>query len=84
MKKLIFSLIFIAASMPAAQAKDVALILNDQEQQMMLQAIDATVRAQGVQAASSMLHLLQKLQTAPAVTETAPDKPAEQKKDEGK
>lgn len=59
----------------SARAKDVALILNDQEQTMLYQALDGTVRAQGLNAAPSMLHLLDRLRSAPIVTDTKIDAP---------
>lgn len=76
MKTVLMLLIFTVS----AGAKDVALILNDQRQQALYQAIDATVRAQGVQIAPQMLDLLNVLRSAPTVTEQPPV-PPEPKKD---
>lgn len=73
----VFAFVLLAHS---AQAKDVALILNAQEQAALVQAIDATVRAHGIQAAQNMLHLWERLKTAPEVTGQKTDTP-EPKKD---
>lgn len=55
---------------PPASAKDVALVLNDVEQQAMVRALDTAVKSQGLSIAADMLHLLRRLQTAPEVTDT--------------
>lgn len=59
-------------------AADKALILNEQRQQALYQALDAAVRQQGIAAAPALIDLLNVLRTAPTVEET---KPAEVKKD---
>ena len=76
MKRVLLIGIVMLATAQLCRAKDVALILNDREQQLMIGAIDATVRAQGITSAQNMLHLLNKLQTAPVVTDTKTDAPS--------
>lgn len=75
MKKLVLALALLAPGI--ASAKDVALVLNDAEQQALYRALDAAVKAQGLSIAADMLHLLRRLQTAPEVTETKTEKPKE-------
>jgi hypothetical protein len=65
-----------------AQAKDVALMLNDQEQAALRQILDVATKAGGMQIAPNTVYLLNKLNTAPVVTDHkdtpaagAPEKP---------
>lgn len=60
----------------AAQAKDVTIILNDQEQQAFVQVMDAATRAGGLAATQGTIYFYNKLQTAIAAANT-PAKPAE-------
>jgi len=57
-----------------AGAKDVALILNDQDQATLAQLLDGALRTQGLGAASAV-YFWQKLKAAPAVTERQDDPP---------
>lgn len=62
-----------------AQAKDVALVLDDNDQQVMRQVLDRATRVLGLEIAPATVHLLNKLNAAPVVTqrndEPSSDKP---------
>jgi hypothetical protein len=62
-----------------ANAADRALILTDQDQKDLVQALDAATKAQGLAVAPANVRLYQKLLAAPVVTEQSHDKPAETK-----
>lgn len=62
----------------AAQAADRVLVLNEAEQQKLYRALDANVKAYGIQVAPEMLQLLDKLKNAPTVVEQEPKKDPEQ------
>ena len=69
-------LIFLLAFVASAQAKDVMLVLNDQEQAALMQILDVATKANGLQIANNTVAFMQKLQSAPAVvkhTDPTPD-----------
>ena len=70
-----YVLLFLVAVSPA-YAADKALILTPQDQQDLINALDASVRSGGLNAASSAMRILYKLQTAGTVADPKPeDKP---------
>lgn len=56
-----------AASVPAASAKDVMIILNDDDQQAFRTVLDQATRYGGIQSAPLTLYLLNKLNGAMTV-----------------
>jgi len=75
-------LIFLFAFVISAQAKDVMLVLTDQEQTALMQILDIATKAQGLQIANNTIHFMQQLQSAPAVvshTDPTSDKKSEDK-----
>lgn len=62
-----------------ASAKDVALILNDDEQNAFRAVLDAATKAQGIQIAPMTVYLLNKLNSAGTVVEHKDDAPKEDK-----
>lgn len=66
-----------------AVAKDVALILNDQQQAKLVHALDVAIRTNGLAIAPDMVELFNLLKTAPVVesTKVEPVKPVKPSKD---
>ena len=77
MKYLALAFALLAPSL--AQAKDVALILNDNEVTALKQMLDAATKAQGLAVAGTAVYLLDKINKAPTVTDKK-DVPAEEHK----
>lgn len=77
MRVFVAVLFFVFAT--GAQAKDVALILNDQDQAMLLQLFDGALKADGLKAANAV-YFWQKLKAAPSIEEhkDTPEKQDEQ------
>ena len=76
MKKILLATSFALVVSPAI-AKDVALILSDDEQKILYRVLDAATRGQGIEIAPATAYLLNKLRTAGTVTERKDDKPEE-------
>jgi len=82
--KMIFGAVALCLFASGAHAKDVALILNDQEQASLRQVLDIATRADGLQIAPLTVYLLRKLEAAGVVTNVKPKddaKPDEPKKE---
>ena len=60
-----------------AQAKDVMLVLNDQEREALKHALDVATKSAGMEIAPLTVYLLNKLNAAPTVVEHTDGKPAE-------
>jgi hypothetical protein len=60
----ILAAVFIAVFASAAQAKDIAISLNDEEQRLLLAMIDMAVKSGGLPAARIAVHFEAKLQEA--------------------
>ncbi|MCC6172055.1 MAG: hypothetical protein IT481_08505 [Gammaproteobacteria bacterium] len=58
----------VVAAAPIARAEDYALILNTAERRVMLELLDAAVRARGLEAALNAGVLAEKIKAAPVVT----------------
>lgn len=74
--------IALLAMLTAAQAKDVALVLDDNDQIILRQVLDRATKALGMEIAPATVRLLNKLNTAPVVTsrtesEEKPKEPAQ-------
>lgn len=68
----------------AAQAKNIALILNDDEQVALRVVLDTATKAQGIQIAPTTVYLLNKLNSAGTVVEHKDDPPKDEpQKDKG-
>lgn len=65
-------LVLLALTLPAS-AKDVMLVLNDQEQAALRHILDSATKSEGLQVAQATVYLLNKLNTAPEVTERKND-----------
>jgi hypothetical protein len=63
------SFLFLIALSTAAQAKDVMIILNDQEQAAYKRVLDSATKAEGVQIAPITVYLMNKLNQAMEVVE---------------
>lgn len=72
---IVFAVLFVTA----ASAKDVALILNEQQQQQLRGVLDLATKAYGLQVAPTTVELMNALAKAPVVTE---HKDEEKPKDE--
>lgn len=70
MKRVAFLLVLLAVP---ASAKDLTITLTDAEQQSYVQALDAYVKAGGINVATPAVVLLQKLQQAAQASPAAPD-----------
>lgn len=57
----------------SASAKDVILVLTEQEQAALRHVLDAATKAEGMQVAPATVYLLNKLNTAPEAVEHKDD-----------
>lgn len=73
MNRLLLALILLAPS--PASAKDVALILNDQNRTALAQVLDLATKAYGLQVAPVTVQLKALLDAAPEVTQQTPATP---------
>ena len=84
-RALIIAFVMIASP---AMAKDVALTLNDQEQALFRQVIDAAAKGKGIEVLLPAAYLLNRLNTAPTIQSVQelpkeePKKPVEEPKHE--
>lgn len=74
MKRLIVALLIISAP---ARAADYALVINDAEKAALIEALDEATKAKGLAIANKTVFLLNKIQTAPMVTDRKEDPPKE-------
>lgn len=66
---------FLATFGSAASAKDVALILNDQQRASLVQILDLATKAYGLQVAPATVQLKGLVDAAPEVTQQSPTTP---------
>lgn len=68
------ALILLLSIVPA-RAADYMIVLNDNEKKVLIDILDEATKARGLVIAGSTLHFLNKVQTAPVVTERKEDPP---------
>jgi hypothetical protein len=76
-KYLVLSLLILASPAYAADTGAKVLVLNAQEQQELINALDASVRSGGLNAASAAMRILYKLQTAGTMADPNQAPPAD-------
>lgn len=71
-KTVMFSIILLFFCSLPASAKTIVLTLNEVDQKAMLQILDGAVRAGGLRATEQVAHILNMMQTAPALSSVKP------------
>jgi len=79
MMKFVIALVVVAASTGSASAKDVMLVLNDQEQAALRRVLDSATKSEGMQLAPITVYLLNKLNSAAEVVERKDGAPEQDK-----
>jgi hypothetical protein len=64
----LFLVLLLLFSVTAANAKDYALVINDNEKKGLKQVLDAATKAEGMKIAPFTVYLLNKINAAPEVT----------------
>lgn len=73
MKRIVMIAVLLASA--PANAADYMVVVNDQEKQALVEILDEATRAKGLAIAPNTVHFLNKIRSAPVVTERKDDPP---------